>query len=69
MVYDPYYKTTIVDMWLRRDTSKRCSDSDILSFHTELEKEHSELIQYLRNLSPNSSDTYQTLKSFLRISN
>lgn len=66
-MYDNYNKTTIVDLWLKRDLSQRKTDNDILSFYSELQRHHADLIVFLKGYSPNSSDTYQVLKSFLRL--
>jgi hypothetical protein len=68
MDYKNYHKTTILDLWLKRDASLRKSEIDILSFYTEIQRNHSDLFEYLKNYS-NTSDSYQLLKTFLPLDN
>jgi len=68
MDYINYHRTTIVDLWLKRDVSLRKSETDILSFYTEIQRNHVDLVEYLES-HKNTSDSYQLLKSFLPLCN
>jgi len=64
MNYDPLKKVTLIDLWLKRDESKRRSETDILQFHTEIQKNSPHLLKF----SDMKLDTNQQLKLFLPLS-
>jgi hypothetical protein len=64
MNYDPLNKVTLIDLWLKRDESKRRTETDILIFHTEIQKNSPNLLRF----SDMELDTYQQLKLFLPLS-